>query len=119
MRIATRSLSTAADAPSTAVELEGIAQGLGIGFLNAGATSSLEHVTPGGAIAQLIKHTSFTSCSFAWQKASLTLFLPTAAVSSLKGCSNVLLCLSLELSVCYGLGGGENIDKLKITLALR
>ncbi len=73
VRIATRCLEDeSCDAAGTAAELERLAAGLGIGFLNAGATSSLQRLA-GGSIGRLIHATKFTSCSFAWQQVGLLL----------------------------------------------
>lgn len=69
LRVATRVLEVAADPVGTAAALERAATELGIGFLNAGATSSLAHLAD-GTIGRLVRSSQFTSCSFAWQQAS-------------------------------------------------
>ena len=68
VRIATRWLEEGSqEAGASAAELEGIASRLGIGFFNAGATSSLQRVKD-GSISRLVQGTHFTSCSFLWQQ---------------------------------------------------
>ncbi|GAB4816798.1 hypothetical protein N2152v2_003844 [Parachlorella kessleri] len=68
VRIATRWLEgVSQEGGATAAELEGIASRLGVGFFNAGATSSLHHLKD-GSISSLVQGTHFTSCSFLWQQ---------------------------------------------------